>query len=167
MVTAPADRRPVLIAAALFAVALTLVAVRTIDAGMAVEARPLPAADIQAVSAYLAPLPDTSRLASGAPNGIVVARDPFVSVGVAPAQALPRATVNTSLPKTASTQPWVVSTILVEGSRKSAIVNNTWVTIGDSLAGGSRLTEVEPDHIVVTDAKGVRHKVSIQGGESW
>ena len=62
---------------------------------------------------------------------------------------------------------WVVSSILFEGSEKSAIVNNAWVTIGDTLGGGSRLTAVESDHIVVTDAKGVRHKVPIQGGESW
>jgi hypothetical protein len=171
MATRPADQqRPVLIAAAIFAVALALVAARSINASAAIEVRPLPPADMQAIASFLRPLADTPRLAGNVTSGMLVTRDPFVMFVVAPVASIRSpagTTVNSSSPKSASTQPWVVSTILVEGSRKSAIVNNMWVTVGDSLGGGSHLTEVEADHIVVTDAKGIRHKVSIQGGESW
>jgi hypothetical protein len=107
-------------------------------------------------------------LASATTSGIVVARDPFVAVELAPISGTSSGSVSATSPRIPSAaQPWVVSSILVEGSNRSAIVNNTWVTVGDSLAGGSHLTAVERDHVVVTDAQGVRHTVSIQGGESW
>jgi hypothetical protein len=167
MATAPADQRPMLISAALFAVALGILAVRYIKGSTDVESRPLPAGDVHALSAFVAPLPDTSVLASAATSGIVVARDPFVAVELAPISGTSRGSASATSPRIPSAaQPWVVSSILVEGSNRSAIVNNAWVTVGDSLAGGSHLTAVERDHVVVTDAQGVRHTVSIQGGES-
>lgn len=155
-----------LVAAALFAAALAIFAVRSIKAGKAIEGRPLPLADLQTLSSFLGPLPDPSVLAVAATGTIVIARDPFAPTAVARGQAPSRTTVDASSPTKAEGQQWVVSTILLEGSRKSAIVNNAWVTIGDALGGGSRLTAVERDHIVVTDAKGIRHTVPIQGGES-
>jgi hypothetical protein len=172
MATAPADQqRPVFIAAALFAVALMVFATRALKTGGEIAALPLPAADLDAISSFLSPLSPlpqapTDRTSADAGN-VVIARDPFVATGVASSQApFPGARVGTP-PKPTSRQPWIVSTILLEGTRKSAIVNDVWVTVGDSLAGGSRLTAVERDHIVVTDAKGIRHNVPIQGGESW
>ena len=148
--------------------ALTIVARRAIQSGSEVGARALPVADLQSLSPYLTPLPNASALAIGGSNAMVVTRDPFASTGVARAgnSSSPTA-VGARLPMPADGQNWVVSTIVFEGSKKSAIVNNAWVTIGDTLGGGSRLTAVERDHVVVTDAKGVRHKVPIQGGESW
>jgi hypothetical protein len=168
MATTPADQRPMFISAALFAAALGIVAVRYVNGSTEIESRPLPSGDVHALSAFVAPLPDTSVLASAATSGIVVARDPFVAVGVAPISGRPGKTVISASPRMpSSAQPWIVSTILVEGSNRSAIVNNMWVSVGDSLAGGSHLTAVERDHVVVTDAQGIRHTVSIQGGESW
>jgi hypothetical protein len=151
---------------ALLASALTIVAYRTITSARELEARPLPNADLQSLAPYLQPLSDTSILAQGAANTMVVPRDPFVASGVARAGLPIRMTLDSNRSTSAGEQHWVVSSILVEGSKKSAIVNDAWVTIGDTLGGGSRLTAVERDHIVVTDAKGVRHKVPIQGGES-
>jgi hypothetical protein len=168
MATAPADQRPVFIAAALFVVALTILATRYVNSAAAIEAKPLPAADLQAASLFLTPLSDTSMTTPVVAHAVAQSRDPFATVRTMAGQGLPDASArpSTSLPpRPASSQPWVVSTILLEGSRKSAIVNNVWVAVGDSLGGGSRLTEVERDHVIVTDAKGVRHKVSIQGGE--
>jgi hypothetical protein len=165
--TAGDQQRLSLVAAALFASALTIIALRTIKAGREVEARALPVADLQSLSPFLRPLTDTSVLARRVTNAMVVTRDPFAPTGVARSENPSRATVDTHLPMPANGEQWVVSTILFEGSKKSAIVNNAWVTIGDTLGGGSRLTAVERDHIVVTDAKGVRHNVPIQGGESW
>lgn len=156
------------LAVALFVSALTIVARRTIQGGREVGARALPVADLQSLSPYLTPLSDTSALAKSVSNAMVVTRDPFAPTGVARSgNSSSRTTVDGHLPMAASGENWVVSTIVFEGSKKSAIVNNAWVTIGDTLGGGSRLTAVERDHVVVTDAKGVRHKVPIQGGESW
>jgi hypothetical protein len=164
MATAPADQRPVFIAAALFAVSLGILATRYTKAAMQLESQPLPTADLHALAAFLVPLSDTSAVARVGSSGIVVGRDPFVAGGVAPVESGAQVNAGKPVVRTAPSQPWIVSTILVEGSRRSAIVNDAWVTVGDSLAGGSHLTAVEPDHIVVTDAKGVRHRVSIQGG---
>lgn len=168
MATTPTDQqRSTLVATALFAVALAIVAFRSIKGANAIESRPLPAADLQAVSSFLLPLPEASVLASTGAGTMVVIRDPFAPSAVAPVKGPIRTTVDAPLPTKVEGQHWVVSTILVEGSKKSAIVNNAWVTIGDPLGGGSHLTAVERDHIVVTDAKGIRHNVPIQGGESW
>jgi hypothetical protein len=156
------------LAVALFVSSLTIVARRTIQGGREVGARAQPIADLQSVSPYLIALSDTSGLAKSGGRPMVVTRDPFAPTGIARSgNSSSRTPVDGHLPIAAGGENWVVSTILFEGSKKSAIVNNAWVTIGDTLSGGSRLTAVERDHIVVTDAKGVRHKVPIQGGESW
>jgi hypothetical protein len=165
--TAGDQQRLRMLAAALLASTLTIVALRTIKAGREVGAQALPIADLQALTPFLRPLTDSSVLAKNVTNATVITRDPFALTRVARSGIPARTTVGAHLPMAVGGELWVVSTILFEGSKKSAIVNNAWVTIGDTLGGGSRLTAVERDHIVVTDAKGVRHKVPIQGGESW
>jgi hypothetical protein len=155
-----------MVAGTLLMSALTIVAQRMIKAGGEVGTRPLPVADIQSLSPYLGPLTDASTLAKNVANAIVITRDPFAPTRIARGEAPSRTTVEALAPASAGVEHWVVSTILFEGPKKSAIVNDAWVTIGDTLGGGSRLTAVERDHIVVTDAKGVRHKVPIKGGES-
>jgi len=60
-------------------------------------------------------------------------------------------------------QQWVVSSILFEDSKRSAILNNAWVNVGDALAGGARVTAIERKYVIVTDAKGNRQVVPIQG----
>lgn len=167
-ITAGEQQRLALGAIALLASALTIVAVRSINASQVIVALSLPSADLESLSPYVRPLRDSSVLARGGSNAMVITRDPFAAAGVARIRIPSTTTVNAPLPTTGKgQQQWVVSTILFEGSKKSAIVNNAWVTIGDALGGGSRLTAVERDHVVVTDAKGVRHKVPIQGGELW
>ena len=153
--------------AALLTSALTIVALRSIASSKDVLSVQLPATNLESLSPYVRPLRDTSVLATESAGAMVVSRDPFAPTGVARVGSVAKTTVNAPLPTTGNgQQQWVVSTILFEGSKKSAIVNNAWVTIGDTLGGGSRLTAVERDHIVVTDAKGIRHKVPIQGGET-
>ena len=169
MATAAGDQQRMrMVAATLLVSALTIVAQRMIKAGGEVGTLPLPVADLQSLSPFLGPLRDSSRLAKSVGNdAIVITRDPFAPPRVARADAPSRTTVGALVPTATGVEHWVVSTILFEGPKKSAIVNDAWVTVGDSLGGGSRLTAVERDHIVVTDAKGVRHKVPIQGGELW
>jgi hypothetical protein len=67
-------------------------------------------------------------------------------------------------PKAGGSQQWVVSSILFEDTKRSAIVNNTWVGVGDPLGGGARVTAIERKYVIVTDANGTRHVVPIRGG---
>src|SRR5207245_1142198 len=144
---------------------LAITALRTIQSTKLLTARPLPAVDLQSLSPFLKPLTESSRSAQTLTTARVIARDPFSATGLA-RPSTPSATGSGAQPSAPTDVRWVVSSILVDGSKKSAIVNDTWVTVGDTLSGGSRLTAVERDHIVVTDAKGIRHKVPLQGGES-
>src|ERR1041385_1238700 len=159
----PDRMRTPLIIATLLVAALAIAGTRLVASTKALQTAPAPAADVQALITYLAPLPADS--AAAVDSSVTIARDPFVeiSASAAPVPAQIGAANNS---KRSSTQRWIVSSILLEGSRKSAIVNDVWVNLGDSLAGGSRLTAVERDHVIVTDANGVRHKVPIQGGET-
>ncbi|HEY6220743.1 MAG TPA: hypothetical protein VIV65_11880 [Gemmatimonadaceae bacterium] len=155
-------RTPLIIATLLVA-ALAIAGTRLVASTKALQTAPAPAADVQALITYLAPLPTDS--AAAVDSTVTIARDPFVEISSS-AAPVPAQIGAASTSKRSSTQRWIVSSILLEGSRKSAIVNDVWVNLGDSLAGGSRLTAVERDHVIVTDANGVRHKVPIQGGET-
>ena len=137
---------------------------RAITRASTTASKPLPTADIQSLTAFLGPLTESSRLAEVGPSTMVGERDPF---GWAPSAAGTQVSGSgspTSRPKTAEGRQWIVSSILFEDSRRSAIVNNTWVSVGDPLGGGARVTAIERKHVVVTDANGIRHIVPIQGG---
>lgn len=158
-------QRLLLFAVAVMAVVGAAAAFRLIDGAGEVAGKPVPTTDLRRMSSYLRPLSETSSLAPVAHGTMVGDRDPFASTASA---AIPRVRANnttSSLPKTDEGQRWVVSSILFEDSKRSAIVNNAWVTVGDPLGLGASLTAIERTHVIVTDAKGNRHVVSIQGGE--
>lgn len=160
----PADR--IIIGIAVTALALTALSLRFISSATAGTTQPVPETNLQALTPYLSPVADSTLLAESSGGTIVVARDPFATA-TAPIRSGPPATTPIAPRPTAEPgESWVVSSISLEGTRRSAIVNNAWVNVGDALGSGSRLTAIERDHIIVTDAKGIRHKVSIQGGES-
>lgn len=159
--------RVILIAIAATSLALAAFAHRSVNAATAVAGTPLPPADIQSIAAYLSPLPDTFSLAEAGTGTMVVQRDPF---GAAASSGGMRNSGSGSgtgqvRPPAVEGRQWVVSSILIEDSRRSAIVNNAWVAIGDPLGGGARLSAIERKHVVIIDANGVRHIVPIQGGE--
>jgi hypothetical protein len=157
-------QRSLLIGIAAVALALAVVSSRMVKSAQALAVTPAPTPSFDAVSSYLGPLPaDTSVLAHVGSAAMVVVRDPFALPSV---QVPVETTARVTRPKPGERQHWVVSSILFEGSKRSAIVNNAWVTVGDTLGGGYRVTAVERDHIVVTGANGVRHIVPIQGGEA-
>jgi hypothetical protein len=159
MPTPATDRRRVaLFALAAIAVALGLVASRAVNGVAAVVSKPVPGADLQGLNAFMTPLSDSTSLAGVAAGTMVVASDPFGATApdVAPGS-------REAAPTVISGQ-WVVSSILFEDSKRSAIVNNAWVNVGDPLEGGARVTAIERKHVVVTDANGIRHVVPIQGG---
>ena len=160
MPTAATDRQRIaLVVAAVAALGLAALSFRILDAASATAAKPLPAHDLQNLSAYLAPLPDSASLAVGAFGSMVGEPDPFG----APAPA-GRATATETIPQRAPRPRWVVSSILFEESRRSAIVNDSWVSVGDALGGGARLAAIERKYVVVTDAGGKRQIVPLQDG---
>ena len=159
-------RRATIVVLAVVSAGLALLAVRVLDSAARVAEKPLPTADLEAVSTYLAPLPDSSRLAGVGTGTMVVARDPFGSTASASLAAAGGAGSKASRPAKGGSQQWVVSSILFEESRRSAIVNNAWVNVGDPLEGGARVTAIERKYVIVTDANGNRHVLPIQGGGS-
>ena len=163
MASQPAERaRGILAAVAVLSAAGAFLSLRAVSNTSMLAARAIPADDLQKLAAYLQPLPD-SGVALVQPGTTVVPRDPFGSV---PAAQRPHGRpVPPIRPTSVEAGQWVVSSILLEGSRRSAILNNTWVTIGDAISGGAKVTAIEPDHVIVTDSRGIRHTVPIQGGE--
>jgi hypothetical protein len=169
----PADRnRLMMVAAAVLAVALAGLSSRSIKLARAMAAAPVPDTNLGSLSSFLGPLADSSAVTAGSGRTLVVTRDPFAPAGgMRPRPPLGGSVIpgTAQAPRPAANEPrqrWVVSSILMEGSKKSALVNNAWVTVGDPLGGGSRLAAIERDHVIVTDANGTRHKVPVQGGES-
>lgn len=159
-------RRATLIVLAVVSGGLAALAIGVVDSAAKVAARPLPAADLEAVSEFLAPLPDSSRLAGVGTGTMVVTRDPFGSTASTALAPIGSAGTKAPRPAKGGSQQWVVSSILIEASRRSAIVNNAWVSIGDTLGAGARITAIERKYVIVTDANGNRHVVPIQGGGS-
>ena len=51
---------------------------------------------------------------------------------------------------------WRVSAILVADNRRVAIVNDSAVSIGDTVPGGARVVEIELDFVVLRAADGAR-----------
>jgi hypothetical protein len=161
---APDRQRVSLIAIAVISLALSTLAVRVVSGAAAVAAKPVPAADLQALGAFMAPLASAPSLADVGAGTMVGDRDPFGSVAPVPGAFAAGSSPQLSRPRTDGVQPWVVSSILFEDNKRSAIVNNAWVGVGDPLGGGARVTAIERKYVIVTDANGNRHVVSIQDG---
>ena len=161
---APDRQRVSLIAIAVISLALSTLAVRVVSGAAAVAAKPVPSADLQALGAFMAPLASAPILADVGAGTMVGDRDPFGSVAPAPRAIVTGSSAQVSRPKSGGGQQWVVSSILFEDNKRSAIVNNAWVGVGDPLGGGARVTAIERKYVIVTDANGNRHVVSIQGG---
>lgn len=156
-----ADRqRFALVIAAVASVGLAALSLRTLNAASLTAARQVPAADLRSLSAYLEPLPDTASLAVQAFGTMVGDSDPFG----APAPASPFTPKNSDSAPGSARQQWIVSSILFEGSKRSAIVNDAWVSVGEVVAGGGHVAAIERKYVIVTDSKGKRQVVPLQGG---
>src|SRR4051812_13825895 len=163
MPTPATDRkRLALIVVAVISVGLAVLSSKVLNAAATTAAKPVPVSDIQSLSAYLAPLPDSTSLAVSGNGTMVGQSDPFGPVRPAARTAI-RGTVPSDTTMRTAAQHWVVSSILFEDSKRSAIVNNAWVSVGDPLDAGARVTAIERKYVVVTDAKGNRQVVPIQG----
>lgn len=112
--------------------------------------------------------PRDSELAIASVAGVPVVRDPFL------ARSTPRA----SMPAPAEAAPaqgrakqaaaaYRVTTTLMAGNRRAALINDQLIYVGESLPDGSTLTSVERDRVVVTDHSGTAHVVAVaREGES-
>jgi hypothetical protein len=141
---------------------LAILSIKVLDAASVVTSKPIPAADLQTLSVYLAPLPDPASLAVGAKGAMVGEADPF-GPAVKNVRVPVGGTLSSGAAPSGTDGEWVVSSILFENSKRSAIVNNAWVGVGDRLDGGARVTAIERKYVIVTDAKGNRQVVPIQG----
>ena len=136
---------------------------RSLRAGAAAGAlapAPSPGPQLTQLNAYATPIPDTMRIAPSAPDVGVVTRDPFVMRG---APRILTSSSGSAAPRQVEEArvEWKVTTTLVAGARRAALINDQLVYVGDPLPDGSKLTTVERDHVVVTDRKGAAHTVAV------
>lgn len=120
-----------------------------------------PVADIEPLLPYAAPAADTARVAALSPNTPGVLRDPF-----APAPTLAVA-VKVERPierPHTDADSLTLSAVLITPSRRAAVINDVLVDLGGRVSGGPRLTAVERDHVVLTDANGIRHILTLSDG---
>jgi hypothetical protein len=116
--------------------------------------------------AFASPVPDSLRSVGAPSDSLVLRRDPFVAQPMGHVAAAPRAADEREPAPRIETENWHVTTTLVSGSRRAALINDALVYVGDPLPDGSRLTTVERDHVVVTDQKGAAHRVAVARGDN-
>lgn len=122
----------------------------------------VPNPNLAQLAPYTAPLSDTLRTIPSATDSIAPRRDPFLGQPVPRVAAEKQpAGADEAPPARANTEAWRVTTTLMAGNRRAALINDALVYVGDPLPDGSRLTTVERDHVVVTDQKGAAHTVAV------
>ncbi len=57
---------------------------------------------------------------------------------------------------------YVLSAILISTDNRLAVVNELLVSVGTVLPGGTRVTAIEPDHIVIVAPSGVRRMLTVK-----
>jgi hypothetical protein len=126
---------------------------------------PTPGPQLAQLTAYATPIPDTLRFAPSSSDAAVITRDPFTTRGIPRVVASSGAS---SGPRQQADEPraeYKVTTIMIAGGRRAALINDQLVYVGDALPDGSKLTTVERDHVVVTDRKGTAHRVTVTEGD--
>jgi hypothetical protein len=110
-----------------------------------------------------------SMLAAPVDESVTLRRDPFASRTAAPAPRLgfdvTGATMDTTTRPKIVEPKWHVSAILIGGAQRAAIINDVLVRVGDTLPGGTKLTSVEQDRVVLTESNGTAHTVAVREGE--
>ena len=61
---------------------------------------------------------------------------------------------------------WVASAILITQDRRSAVIDDQIVSVGDVLGGGARVVAIERDHVEIVTPAGVRRRLTVQPGGS-
>jgi hypothetical protein len=121
----------------------------------------VPSPQLTQLLPYSSPLGDTLRVVGAAGgDSIVLPRDPFVEVAPAPAAA--RAASSVGHAAAPEAPKWNVTATLTSGTRRAAVINDALIYVGDPVPGGGKLTSVERDRVVVTDARGAPHTVAVK-----
>lgn len=110
-------------------------------------------AALDSLGRYLRPVAPTSARASAEPAELFAREDYY---------ALPRGSELSDGAATGdAVERWVVSAILVTDARRMAIVNNSVVLVGSTLAGGARVVDIQPDRVVLQIAGSGRRVISL------
>lgn len=86
-------------------------------------------------------------------------RDPFAVVPLYIAERGPA-----PVEHEAAEQSWVASAILITRDRRSAVIDDEIVAIGDMVRGGARVVAIERDHVDIVTPAGVRRTLTVQPG---
>lgn len=136
--------------AAVGALLVALAVAAWTDRTPAVAEAPWPsAAELDSLTAYLAPSAPAPRVDDYA--AFVPA--PHASLAAPPANA----------PAAAQTEVQL-SAILIAGARPMAIINDQTVLPGARLEGGAVLLSIEPDHVLIREPDGSRRRVFLTAG---
>ena len=121
----------------------------------------VPNPNLAQLAPYTSPLSDTLRTFPASTDSITPRRDPLLGQPIPhTAEEKPAGDEQPTRPRN-NAEAWRVTTTLMAGSRRAALINDELVYVGDPLPDGSRLTTVERDHVVVTDQKGAAHTVAV------
>lgn len=117
---------------------------------------------------FAGPVSDSMPVALSA-ESVALRRDPFAARRLSPALKLgvdvTGATMDTTARRKIAEPKWHVSAILIGGAQRAAIINDVLVRVGDTLPGGTKLTSVEQDRVVLTESNGTAHTVAVREGE--
>lgn len=119
------------------------------------------ASPIRNLTAYAAPN-DSAVTSTPAHPGqmMLLDRDPFTATVSYRPVSRANPLVRRAVAPEPSTRRWQVSAVLITRSRRAAVIDDSLVDVGGSLRGGARLTSVEADRVIVTDAQGNRHTLT-------
>lgn len=120
-----------------------------------------PVADLEPLLPYAAPPVDTARIAALTPPTPLISRDPFVAEGPA---VVAVQSGRPAEPARVETNAPTLTAVLITQSRRAAVINDVLIDLGSRLGDGTRLTAVERDHVVLTDANGVRRTLTLSDG---
>jgi len=125
---------------------------------------PAATADVQQVAQLLpyAGAPGDSDLVVASGGVVSPTPDPFAHRAIARIAAVAPAKPNAANAQSKIPAPvYHVTTTLMAGARRAALINDQLIYVGESLPDGSKLTAVERDRVIVTDHSGVAHSVAV------
>jgi hypothetical protein len=103
-----------------------------------------------------------SDLVIRVPMEVALTRHLAVGLAATPAAASTEPRLAARPAQTAA-RVYHVTTTLMAGARRAALINDQLIYVGESLPDGSKLTTVERDRVVLTDPGGVTHTVAVAG----
>ncbi|MEO6878885.1 MAG: hypothetical protein ABI205_10415, partial [Gemmatimonadaceae bacterium] len=126
---------------------------------------PLPSPQLTPLMPYTQPLADTVVLPRTGRAAVALARDPFGATTIAQSSQISHGSSGAADVAPRAGASLHVTATMIGGARRAAVINDLLIYVGDQVPGGGRLTSVESDRVVVTDAQGTSHVVAVKEGE--